>query len=442
MRSPAVCGNHLGPVKLPAETGYNIAATPTSVGRKSNPPAAVRLTHVRMPPERRIVMEKSKDIKRRHQRSKPFRFTPAQIARMDREDQREARAKQIREKDARRIANKKEKADAEAKARTERRARGIPDPNTRVPSSQPLLLKFFNASARRDRSPEPVESSRFVADIDLPDGAILSTDRVVLGGAADWDCFDLWTDRIDGGGPDLKPQRDLGNNLIVIGSSSDPNPARGNDPGCGAGKTLPGCDGTDVETACETGYETYRDVTIGDMEEAGESCWRSSPPVWDLDVLASHMAPSAGLGISASTEEGEITIAVQSPSQLSCSRQSPRTLHCIPPSSPVVSAQRISPDSQSPVASCQYGSSHFASSQFDPTDFLLAEATVPVQPAIRPDSTCIGGWVDDGVRRRQSVASSELFYDDTAGWMEDIFVNTHGHPFSDDRPDVYLTQLP
>ncbi|CAI7636788.1 unnamed protein product [Penicillium palitans] len=314
MRSPAVCGNHFGPVKLQAETGYNIAATPTSVGRKSNPPAAVRLTHFRMPPERRIVMEKSKDVKRRNQRSKPFRFTPAQIARMDREDQREARAKQIREKDARRIANKKKKAEAETKTRAERRARGIPDPNIRVPSSQPLLPIFFNA--QRPRSPQPVGASALVEDTDLPDEATIIADRTVLGGTTDWDCFDLWTDGIDGCGPP-KPQSDYRKGYrkdeIVVVDSSDSDcgsgQVRGNYTGDRAaevdisggnfggdlglhddhddarGKARPGI-------GVENGEETLQEVAVEDREEV---FWCSIPPVWDLDIPASHLASSQEL---------------------------------------------------------------------------------------------------------------------------------------------------
>lgn len=101
-----------------------------------------------MPDEpRRIVLEKSKTVKRRYQRSNQrFKFTASQIERLDREEEREKKAKQLREKDKKRTAAKKRKAEQEARAREERKRRGIPDPNApRLPSSQPLLSMFLGA---------------------------------------------------------------------------------------------------------------------------------------------------------------------------------------------------------------------------------------------------------------------------------------------------------
>lgn len=324
-------------------------------------------------------MEKSKDVKRRYRRAKPFQFTPEQIARFDREEERGTRARQIRERDARLVANKKKKAEAEAKARTERRARGIPDPNIRIPSSQPLLSTFLNA--KRHPSPGPVEAIGSVADanMDIAEGAYLSTDRVRVGGTVVWDGWSLHP----------KPQRDPSESGIV-------------------------CDGTDSES----GLEASLDNTIRLLDEADESYWRSSPPVRVLDMPAalsvSSIAPSAdppklGASASPSIEQREIISAVQSPSLLSSSQRPPSvTSEYIPPSyqrqsSPFVSGQRMSPDGKSPAAS----------SQFDPTDFLIAEATGPVQPAIAPDSTDVGGCIIDGVQRRLSIPSSESFGDDT-----------------------------
>lgn len=397
-------------------------------------------------------MEKSRDVKRRHQRSKPFRFTPAQIARMDREEQRENRAKQIREKDTRRIANKKKKADAETKARAERRARGIPDPDIRVPSSQPLLSTFFNA--QRDRPPQPVEASVFTADVDLPDGAILSTDQVVLGGTTDWDCFDLWTDGIDGCGPNPKPQRDPGKEEIVVVDSSC--------GGSGVDLILPDDHSEAQEQARAGGGGTGQEVAVEDMEE---TFWRSSPPVWHLDGPVSHIASSQELG-GRLDMEGPHSV-VQSAGQSSHGRQSPVLItQDLPRSSqyqqsPVGSAQRPPQLDQSPVASAQCishsppldsspweessrassrgRSSYFASSQFDPVDFLAAEAAALIQPAIRSGDNVVhreGLGDDGGYHRRLSLASGDTFDDETAGWMEDIFVDTHGHPFSNDRVDT------
>ena len=456
-----------------------------------------------MPPERRIVMEKSKDVKRRHQRSKPFRFTSAQIARIEREEQRENRAKQIREKEARRTANKKKKAEAETKTRTERRARGIPDPNIRVPSSQPLLPTFFNA--QRPRSPQPVGASAFVEDIDLPDEATIIADRTVLGGTTDWDCFDLWTDGIDGCGPP-KPQSDhrkgYRKDEIVVVDSSDSDcgsgQVRGNHTGDRAaevdisggnlrgdlglyddhddarGKARPGI-------GVENGEETLQEVAVEDGEEVS---WCSVPPVRDLDVPASHLASSQELGWKLdaySAVLGASQLSHSRPSRVCTTQDLPRSSQC--PQLRVASARSISHRPQldsslqeesslassqgssshfassqfdpidflmveedSSPASSQGSSSHFASSQFDPIDFLIAEATVPIQPATRPDSTDIARSVDNGVCRgrsgddgvhygRLSLASDDIFDDETAGWIEDIFIDTHGHPFSDDRVD-------
>ncbi|CAI7620403.1 unnamed protein product [Penicillium crustosum] len=112
-----------------------------------------------MPDEpRRIILEKSKTVKRRYQRSNQrFQFTASQIARLDREEEREKKAKKLREKEKKRIANKKRKAEQEAQAREERKRRGIPDPNAaRVPSSQPLLSMFLGAGKRQSPAiPEP-----------------------------------------------------------------------------------------------------------------------------------------------------------------------------------------------------------------------------------------------------------------------------------------------
>ena len=103
-----------------------------------------------MPDEpRRIVIEKSSTVRRRYQRSnKRFKFTAEQLKRIERDEARERRAKELREKEKRRIANKKKKAEQEAKDREERRRQGLPDPNVKVPSSQPLLSRFLGLTSR------------------------------------------------------------------------------------------------------------------------------------------------------------------------------------------------------------------------------------------------------------------------------------------------------
>ncbi|KAF7588388.1 hypothetical protein BBP40_005748 [Aspergillus hancockii] len=95
------------------------------------------------PPKR--ILEKSRTVRRRYQRSnKRLTFSASQIARIEREEERERLAQKLQDKEKRRIANKKKKAEQEAKAREDRRRLGLPDPHARtVPSSQPSLFNFL-----------------------------------------------------------------------------------------------------------------------------------------------------------------------------------------------------------------------------------------------------------------------------------------------------------
>ncbi|GKZ26079.1 hypothetical protein AbraIFM66951_011978 [Aspergillus brasiliensis] len=106
-------------------------------------------------PSKRIILEKSRTVRRRYQRSnKRFQFTASQIARIEREQEREKRAEQLRDKEKKRVANKKKKAEKEARDREERRRlgrMGLPDPNAPVPpSSQPLLFNFIKRKEGED----------------------------------------------------------------------------------------------------------------------------------------------------------------------------------------------------------------------------------------------------------------------------------------------------
>ncbi|PYH87775.1 hypothetical protein BO71DRAFT_436396 [Aspergillus ellipticus CBS 707.79] len=99
-------------------------------------------------PPKRVILEKSRTLRRRYQRSnKQFRFTASQIARIEREQERENRAQQLRDREKKRVANKKKKAEKEALAREARRKLGklgLPDPNApKLPASQPLLFNFI-----------------------------------------------------------------------------------------------------------------------------------------------------------------------------------------------------------------------------------------------------------------------------------------------------------
>ncbi|PLB45660.1 hypothetical protein P170DRAFT_248673 [Aspergillus steynii IBT 23096] len=100
------------------------------------------------PQPKRIVLEKSRTVRRRYQRSnKRLEFSASQIARIERDEEREKRAKKLREREKKRIANKKKKAEKEAKEREERRRQGLPPGVDQhalpVPSSQPLLSRFL-----------------------------------------------------------------------------------------------------------------------------------------------------------------------------------------------------------------------------------------------------------------------------------------------------------
>lgn len=120
-------------------------------------------------PPRRVIMEKSRTVRRRYQRSnKRLQFTPSQIARIERDQERERRAKQLQEKEKKRIANKKKKAQKEAQDREERRRQGLPDPNAfRVPSSQPLLSKFL----AKPKTASPPVQTESISGKDMPEDA-------------------------------------------------------------------------------------------------------------------------------------------------------------------------------------------------------------------------------------------------------------------------------
>ncbi|OJJ03560.1 hypothetical protein ASPVEDRAFT_53937 [Aspergillus versicolor CBS 583.65] len=115
-----------------------------------------------MPDQPRVILEKSRTVRRRYQRSNQrFQFTASQIARIEREQERERRAQKLRDKEKRRIQEKKKKAEKEAKAREERIRSGIPDPNAAsVPASQPLLFNFIKKTP--SVQPESQESKEQV----------------------------------------------------------------------------------------------------------------------------------------------------------------------------------------------------------------------------------------------------------------------------------------
>lgn len=148
-------------------------------------------------PPRRIILEKSSTVRRRYQRSnKRFQFTPAQLAKIEREEKANARAKDLREKEKHRLAKKKQKAEKEAKAREERKRLGLPDPNApKVPSSQPLLLNFFGGKPTARESPKeetpPTDLDPTTTETDEHDGGDVDTNSVGGDTEVDSDFDDL-----------------------------------------------------------------------------------------------------------------------------------------------------------------------------------------------------------------------------------------------------------
>lgn len=124
-----------------------------------------------MPDQPRVILEKSRTVRRRYQRSNQrFQFTASQIARIEREQDRERRAQKLRDKEKRRIQEKKKKAEKEAKAREERIRSGIPDPNApSVPASQPLLFNFIKKTP--SVQPESQDSKEEQVDTDSGSGS-------------------------------------------------------------------------------------------------------------------------------------------------------------------------------------------------------------------------------------------------------------------------------
>ncbi|GLA38716.1 hypothetical protein AnigIFM63309_006024 [Aspergillus niger] len=131
-------------------------------------------------PSKRIILEKSRTVRRRYQRSnKRFQFTASQIARIEREQEREKRAQQLRDKEKKRVANKKKKAEKEARDREERRRlgrMGLPDPNAPAPpSSQPLLFNFI-----KKRDGEEGGSNSGGGDTEVDEGGDTEVDEDLL----------------------------------------------------------------------------------------------------------------------------------------------------------------------------------------------------------------------------------------------------------------------
>ncbi|KAA8647289.1 hypothetical protein EYZ11_009444 [Aspergillus tanneri] len=168
-------------------------------------------------PPKRIVLEKSRTVRRRYQRSnKRLQFTASQIARIEREEERERRAEKLREREKKRIANKKKKAEKEATAREERRRLGLPEQDAPpVPASQPLLSRFLKKTT--DSAPANQESSCEYTELDSPGASATEEDKDRIS--------DLDNDASDGTiVPDLE-------NILVEGKGFIEYASVGNDQG-------------------------------------------------------------------------------------------------------------------------------------------------------------------------------------------------------------------
>ncbi|KAJ9224946.1 hypothetical protein DTO207G8_9198 [Paecilomyces variotii] len=158
----------------------------------------------------RRILEKSKTVRRRYQRSnKRFQFTASQIERIEREEERERRAAKLREKEKKLREKKKKKAEREAKAREERKRLGLPDPNApKVSSSQPLLVNFFGAkkslqpAREEDRSQESgteySDSEEGAGSVNGDGGQDASEEKRIEGERADADRSNAGQDSEEG----------------------------------------------------------------------------------------------------------------------------------------------------------------------------------------------------------------------------------------------------
>lgn len=315
----------------------------------------------------RIIMEKSKDVKRRFQRSKPFRFSKEQIARLDREEARERRAKELREKEKQRVANKKKKAEAEALAREEQRRRGIPVPTTRYgPSSQPLLLPFFKKGGQASLD----HQRALVAEPDLaqPKGDT-STDRTGLGGDPVWDSLDR---RIGEPDRDRATRGAAASDAVVISSDEIINGSE--------------CSGQGVQGQSSTVYAEpdpeppsgVRPETVPAWGIAPVFPWNTSTPYSSSlpapgDLLAYHGEAHCGGAVDdtveGSTEYGSSPPVLADWDDLGFGGQGSENQAKTGRQAICASTQR----GLSPVMPAQ--SPSFESSQFEPADFFDAEAS-------------------------------------------------------------------
>ncbi|KAJ5944691.1 hypothetical protein N7516_004859 [Penicillium verrucosum] len=312
----------------------------------------------------RIILEKSKTVKRRYQRSNQrFQFTASQIARLDREEEREKKAKKLRDQEKKRIANKKRKAEQEAQAREERKRRGIPDPNAaRVPSSQPLLSMFLGAGKRQ--SPAVPEPAPTTTEIESHDDNLGSE-----GGdtEAESDAFDDLDEELEN---DLSELQEVG--------------------------VLEKGEGQDIGTATRASFkddDEFSDCSAFDDDEVMKK------------------AETAATTLATDEETKKLSIPNES-SYL-----------------------------QPPPAVLKLESSFGESFQYDPADFLEAEAAIISQtnspgtknPSPPKEISPLQTPLSDRPCIRPTLASSfgDSFRDETADWIEEAFAHGSGDPFDE-----------
>ncbi|KAJ5774273.1 hypothetical protein N7457_009169 [Penicillium paradoxum] len=319
-----------------------------------------------MPDEpRRIILEKSKTVKRRYQRSNQrFQFTASQIERLDREQEREKKAKQLREKEKKRIANKKRKAEQEARVREERKRRGIPDPNAaRVPSSQPLLSMFLEAGKRQspvtpDPEPTTTETESHKEE---------NTDFGSDGGDTepDSDAFDDLDQELEN---DLSELQDAG---VLVESA-----------------------GPDIGVETRPSFE--------DDDEFSD--WSAFD---DEDIMKKAEAAAVTRTTDETTKNPSL------PKELSTPQPSPSHRPTVP----------------------TLASSFGESFQYDPADFLEAEAAIVTQTSqtgAKDQSLQKAPSTKPPLPHRSSMSSfGDSFRDETADWIEEAFAHGNGDPFSD-----------
>ncbi|KAJ5131018.1 uncharacterized protein N7515_007057 [Penicillium bovifimosum] len=390
-------------------------------------------------PPRRIILEKSKTVKRRYQRSNQrFQFTASQIERLDREQEREKKAKQLREKEKKRIANKKRKAEQEARAREERKRRGLPDPNALVPSSQPLLSMFLGAGKRQssavlenkpksasepapEPAPQPIpelapESTTTETESHNVNMHGMNTDLGSEGGDTEPD-----SDAFDDLDEELEKELSL---LQDAGVSNAGGPAE-----------------------LEVGSDAFDDMD-GELEN-------ELPELPDAGILAETEGPAEpqgqGIGIEkpASDEfsdcsafndeniikEAEAAIRKQTIGE-NTKKSSPfeRSPLMQPPASHRPTVPTPPPPPPPPPQS-----SFYESFQFDPVDLLEAEAAIISQTnddetknqCSSKSVTIREPPVSDRPRNVPILASSvgDSFRDETADWIEEAFAHGSGDPF-------------